>query len=1097
MNLEAIPIRKSRGEARFTIIASLSALLALTVIAAAPIYFDSIAQLGLQRTLERYEPAQMGSWLHVDGITFNASSVNSTIETATSTGNQLGNTVRDNAVFVRSGNLALNRVNDRFAPPGSLLVYQSIRGSQPAISLVDGRFPSDTTNNDLEVAILDTVAAQYGINLGDSLTLIVPPTSIVHSIPKVVGIFHIDDPNHESWLGLQSTIFDPEQGPTGGRPAIIALTSSDMMERIANRGISDIGELWAFFYPDVDELKQIGASRYLEYIDQFRTQASRELPASSSFSGLESALITLQRQLSFANTATIISGALFATFAIFVLALNLSVIARRWHPEELTLKARGADRKQLATAIAFYVTILCVIPAIAGPLLAAAIIPFLGLLGSFRELTDGEMFPFRITIEQFYWSGAVATLILILYTAPMLIQRPGAIVRHLSRLHDSQSPWFWRANLDIGIVIAAAAIIFELNGRGSLFLQQDDGNTNLSMLAISLPIVASIAASLVALRMLRLIGIAFERLARINFNTMIVLALKTFARSLMRHAVMAMLAAGTMIVVINASSLSATLGRNVHDRIDFNTATDMQIAGIDSAKTTANPAVNEISQLEWVSKQTWATRTQATAGNVESSPNFTMLGIKPQEFAEITTFRNDFADLSAEALMQQIAEFTPTEAIHLPEHIAAIRSTVKLERTSKGRIDIWARIRDAEGTTHTIRMTPSDKSQAANDWHIVSGNVRPDIPKPLQLLALQIYEPPTSPIGNAATLTVASIHAVNPQGESLMISDFDDASVWHPMAASIADNAKLSIINGGLTNQDDQQSLKIEMGRGTDDGVRGIYYSKNGPTVVPMLANHTLLNETGFNIGDQFNGQAYGRFVPFEIRGIFKLFPTMTSDDQPFGVVNVDALLSYLKPVSEPFLADTAELYVTIDRETEIGHEDRIATIKSIDPALRVADREALLNQSSTRLGDAAGWRVVGSIIAASAITLATITTLAVAIHNHHSTQLEAALIESMGGSKIGIAFEASLRIALSMGIGIALGILGGIYGVRFIADRMTRTSSGDTALPPMLLQIDWIPTLIGAICLLGAALAPIVWSSIVDRNTVAAHIRSYSANAS
>ena len=163
----------------------------------------------------------------------------------------------------------------------------------------------------------------------------------MHTTPRVTGIFSIDDPNHESWQGLSSTLFDPEQGPTGGRPAIIAYTSNGMMDRVASRGIADIGQLWMMFYVDLEELNRVGVSEYLEVINRFRTDAAKLLPSSSSFSGVESALRTLQRQLTFTNTTTIISGALFAAFAVFVLALNASVIARRWLAEETTLKVEG------------------------------------------------------------------------------------------------------------------------------------------------------------------------------------------------------------------------------------------------------------------------------------------------------------------------------------------------------------------------------------------------------------------------------------------------------------------------------------------------------------------------------------------------------------------------------------------------------------------------------------------------------------------------------------------------------------------------------------------------------------------------------------
>ena len=108
--------------------------------------------------------------------------------------------------------------------------------------------------------------------------------------------------------------------------------------------------------------------------------------------------------------------------------------------------------------------------------------------------------------KQFIWSGVLALILFVLYSAPVVLARPGPIVRHLTRVRDSRSPWFWRANLDIGIVIAAVAVIFELNGRGTLFVQRDDGLTDLSMLATSLPIVAAVAASLVALRLFRFAG---------------------------------------------------------------------------------------------------------------------------------------------------------------------------------------------------------------------------------------------------------------------------------------------------------------------------------------------------------------------------------------------------------------------------------------------------------------------------------------------------------------------------------------------------------------------------------------------------------------
>ena len=69
------------------------------------------------------------------------------------------------------------------------------------------------------------------------------------------------------------------------------------------------------------------------------------------------------------------------------------------------------------------------------------------------------------------------------------------------------------------------------------------------------------------------------------------------------------------------------------------------------------------------------------------------------------------------------------------------------------------------------------------------------------------------------------------------------------------------------------------------------------------------------------------------------------------------------------------------------------------------------------------------------------------------------------------------------------------MYGVGFIADRMTRTSTGEAALPPMVLEVDWLTVASSAILLVGAALIPVAWSLLRPKDTVAVRIRTSSAS--
>ena len=190
---------------------------------------------------------------------------------------------------------------------------------------------------------------------------------------------------------------------------------------------------------------------------------------------------------------------------------------------------------------------------------------------------------------------------------------------------------------------------------------------------------------------------------------MVVLALKVFSRSTMRHAVLMMLAAGTMIVVINASGLSATLGTNTRDRIDFATAADMRISGIDSFKTSNNPVVKQI-EGTWIGSPTRPGQPEPKPqlASPRASSSFTLdFGAPSANSAELSSFRSDFAaSILCHELMAGIDRFF-TDWIACRCLIDTCRNTGGGEaaaRSGKGRIDIWSRLRDAEGTTHTIRL---------------------------------------------------------------------------------------------------------------------------------------------------------------------------------------------------------------------------------------------------------------------------------------------------------------------------------------------------------------------------------------------------------
>ena len=1087
MKLESVSVKKGRRESLFLIIASLSALLAATVVSAAPIYFDSIEQLGVQRMVGGFTPAQNGAWVHVDEVTFNPAAIAATQRSVDRAGDELGAIVRQRAQFLRSGRLGVAAVDESPPPPALDFHYQSVEGIELDIDIVEGALPS-ATSGDVEVVILDRVARGLGIDVGNSLKLTVPPTTIVHSIARVVGTFVIRDPSDESWLGLSSSIFDPEQGATGGRPPIIALAHQESLARVARRGIADSGEIWALFYTDAATLDRINIDAALGAMTEFRKAVSRDLAGAIAFSGLQSAYLTLQRQLTFANTITIIAGSLFAAFALFNLGVHASVVSSRWSRDETLLQARGADRRQLVRAISTYALLLFVMPAALGPLIASAILPLLGTLTAFAELTNGETLPFRIGAEQFWWAGLASLATLVVFVSPLIKAHSGELVNRLTRIRVSGTPWFWRGNIDFGVMIAAAAVIVELNGRGTLFIVREDGSTGLSTLAASLPVVASVGAGLLSLRLLAAAGPIMDRVSRINLAPMAALGLRLLSRSTMQHAVLMLLASGVVIVGASALGLAGTLERSSKERVSFQTAFDLRIAGVDGAKAAQNTEVKTIVSKQWISDYAWGARTIASAGATETSRQFELLALQPEPFGANSWFRTDFSEQSLTLLMDSISVFNSPEKLMLPDATVGLSLDAVLERSGEGRMDLWARIVDGVGSTHTIRLAP-DLEQNVGRWQNWTGTINDSIPRPMRLAAIQVYQPPTAPLGNVAELVLDSLSAVSAEGEFHTVSEFGDESVWHPMEASLPSNSELSPTASVAPDSRDGVALKVSMGKGTANGIRGIYYSSGAPTVVPILVSSGFRSATGLNVGDRFTGRAFGQLVPFVIKGDFGLFPTMSKADSSFAVANVDAMLAYMVPVSEPFLGNSAELFVNVHGET--SPDQRIREIKAINPAFRVRDRSRLTGDSSAGFAATAGWRVVGVVISMTALAIASTAAVAFTLHRQEAFRIDHAVLESLGAGRLSIALESLLRTILSVTIGLGLGLISALLSLRFVAERMTRAETGESVLPPMQLAMDWtgIAVIVAAFTI--AAVSPIVLLVWVRREAVAIRLRS------
>ena len=1075
MKLVFISARQSLRESGYLIACLLSGIVCAAAVSGIPIYGDAIETLGVRRMADSLPASSTGAWVHAREVAFNPAAIAATEVALDRAGELLGGLTNGRTVFTRSGALsARSDVPNATVSPRSWH-YQSITGDPPDVRYVSGSRPVNGAI--IEVSLSAATADELGINIGDRFQLTVPPTDIVHSIATVTGTWEPIDEGGVYWQGLYKSLMDPQQGATGGTPPIIALTSHSTLIRLANESIADLGEVWSVFYTDPVTLRGIEIDGTVASLERFRNYITNGIPGSRVVSGIQSALGTLKRQLAFANVSTGLAGTLFAAYLVFVIFVLARMVAKLRDRDRAALEARGANRGQVVKTFLLHGAIIAAVPAVVGPMISASVLPQLGRTAGFVHITGGQPLAWSMTLEQFAYSITISATVALYFFLPAAASNVGPLLSSVRRGLRSK-PWVWRANLDLLVIVASLALIYEANSRGALV--GNDGT--LPAVSALLPVAAATVVALAALRAMRLIGAVFSVVGRNKWFPNLATTAAIFSRSVMNHSTPMLVAAGATVVALTSLGLQNTLSRNTVDRAAYEAVADIRLTGIDGYQLELNRDVRRIRDLSWIGETAWGVRSSGSAGTTDGAAGFELLAVQPERFGGLAWFRPDFATREVTDLMDRITQYAVPEGLVLPVNASELFLDADLVQrgSGTGRIDLWTRVADGTGRTRTLQMEADGASISVLGKRWTSA-IDPGLQHPIALLGIEVYEPPVSSLGNPAELTLHSVGTVSSEGQEVIMSDFADASAWHPMA---------SAPSGSTTIEPRLDSIVVSMGPGNDDGIRGIYHSRSGPLQIPMLVNEAFIDESGLAVGDSFTGQALGRYVPFVIRETYELFPSFSDPNRSSAVANVDAVLDYIAPVSEPFLGDSAELIATVkgSRSPDFRRSD----IKTIEPAIAVIDRESITANASAGLASVTGWRYVGRIVTIVATVVGALTLFAFGVRLVNDERRDRAILESIGSTKATMRLDLVFRLGFPVLLGLAgVGLPSGFYGIQWFAQNMVRTEDGYVAVPPLAMQIEWEAVATVAIVILISAVLPAFLDRSSGRIPIAARIRS------
>lgn len=504
---------------------------------------------------------------------------------------------------------------------------------------------------------------------------------------------------------------------------------------------------------------------------------------------------------------------------------------------------------------------------------------------------------------------------------------------------------------------------------------------------------------------------------------------------------------------IFATTVGGTLTRSQEDQVQFDTPTDIRIQGrplflSDGLREMRDRFVDTPA----VSHGALGHRASASIG----SASMQLLALEPGRFAEVGWFREDFADTTIEELMARITVDAPDDSITLPPEAQSIGLWLKpLEYQPL--ISIWVVVRDANGEVRTISLGEVGET----NWHKASNPLPDDLARPLDLMAVTLYEPGAATQneggGTPGTIIFDDIHVTLTDGSERILEGFEGENVWSPIPTSALGSDVL------YPTADDPfsgaRSGLFTFGTDRNRSIRGIYYTKGGG-VIPVIISQGAADITGLRTGIAQVVNISGWQVPIEVAAVIDLFPTLPTTSSGFLIADLDALLTFMNIMSQLSTVEPNELHLQKSGLSPEIIEEISEDLSSI--LLKVSDRTAELEEIRLDPLQNTGWRALVLVALVVAALSAVFGYVAYMLLVGEQGEHELGFLQSLGLSRLQLLGLLGFEHLTIAALGLGVGTWAGFQMSRLMVAPLAVSDIGQPIIPPFILITDWsmmIPT--------------------------------------
>ncbi len=484
--------RRLRDEWQLLLPILVGITVASSLVAAAPVYVDSLERLGMNVSIDRAPAGSLDIQTYSPYVPLTRSALDRSDRSLRNATDQNLSAIEAGTERHLKSDTFLVGLASRPLPEttaGTARVskgyFQNLSNLDAHITVLQGRIFGDSVTQGLGGPIVEGVVGEqlarfFGLQPGDVVTFSPSLGHPTRVSVRIVGVIGPSDPSESYWRQSANQFLNPPplsepqqqrrlSVDAGEPPLAIFVSRETLIEGLGNAYPGSLIPSTWFTAVDRGALKGWSADEPDGRLDDFKAYIAETIPGATVISGIPGLFSDFERRSFFSKVPLLLLLTIMVATVLYYLSMMVSYLVERRADDVALLRSRGAGTLQLLRLYALEGLILTAIAVVVAPFAALGAVALSGKLPYFHEFTQGGFTPVQISAAPFLVAAGAGILCLSIFVIPGVIgARSGLIVHKMRASRPPSAPIFQRFYLDIGLLVIGGLVFWELTERGHL-----------------------------------------------------------------------------------------------------------------------------------------------------------------------------------------------------------------------------------------------------------------------------------------------------------------------------------------------------------------------------------------------------------------------------------------------------------------------------------------------------------------------------------------------------------------------------------------------------------------------------------------------------